>query len=68
MNWISVKKRKPKTDELVLLTNNEDPEYLWVVCGYIDRYRQWYNQFEDREWDANIHPTHWMPLPEPPKV
>lgn len=60
--WISVNKRKPRADRLVLCCHNKDK---WVVAGQIDEEGLWYNQFQDRYSDCNITVTHWMPLPKP---
>lgn len=66
--WISVKDRLPKNDDLVIITNIEDSDNLWVCCGYYRRTnRKWYNQFEGPRFDADIYPTHWRPLPKPPQ-
>lgn len=63
MEWISVKKRVPKLDdvyrmsELVLVTDGEN-----IRIGY-------YAKLEWKEFPINriMDVTHWMPLPEPPK-
>lgn len=69
MQWINVGKKLPKNDDLVIVTNTEDADNIWVCCGYYRRSnRKWYNQFEHPKWDPDITPTHWMPLPEPPKL
>ena len=34
--------------------------HRWIVN---DEDRGW---FEQRYWAEEIHPTHWMPLPDPP--
>ena len=57
--WIPVTERLPNAHELVLIYN---PGYL-MTTGFI---------YEDGRWrvrsvDYPDTPTHWMPLPEPPK-
>lgn len=57
--WIPVTKRLPSAHELVLVYK---PGYLMTV-GFL---------YEDGRWrvksvDYPETPTHWMPLPEPPK-
>lgn len=63
--WISVKKRLPKTNRRVLvyipeLFNN-------IQTAFYARY--WSENDEDwhEEWSTNMTVTHWMPLPEPPE-
>lgn len=60
-DWISVKELKPRHHVVVLVTNASDK---WINCGLWDG-REWYNQYDEQ--GAPIIPTHWMPLPEPPK-
>jgi hypothetical protein len=60
--WISVKDRLPDDDENVLAYNSES--------GDIDM--AWYNGYkwflEDTFECVELHPTHWMPLPDAPEV
>jgi hypothetical protein len=69
MEWISVKKKLPKINQLVIVTNisSKHKEDHWVCCGVILEDGEWYNQFQDSSSEPAIIPTHWMPLPEPPK-
>jgi hypothetical protein len=61
-NWISVEERLPQINTDVLVCNETDK---CVVCGFYDR-RKWYNTFD--ESGCEIIPTHWQPLPQPPKA
>lgn len=64
--WISVKDRLPKVETEVLLVF---PHNMAVGCinsrGYwkVNSGDDWYTFVADEETE----PTHWMPLPEPPK-
>ena len=60
MNWISVKDRLPKAYERVLCC---DGRFRSVYVGYIQEDKQ----RVEHEW-INPNTTHWMPLPEQPKV
>ena len=54
--WISVEDRLPNIDELCLLSmENRITKYRWVVIGYFHT-----------NYDEYV--THWMPLPEAPKM
>ena len=68
MEWQPIE-TAPKDGTLVIVGYPDtDIEEGWSVAG---EYRKengddgigWYNQFD---WDCQIHPTHWMPLPTPP--
>ena len=67
MEWISLKKQESPLNELVLLANNDSKhvEDHWVVAGERIGKNCYCNQFVDNDI---IRPTHWMPLPEPPKT
>lgn len=62
MKWISVKEKLPKKDELVIVCFNEKSvtfgkfieKNLWFVHGYY--------------WFQSTKVTHWIPLPNPPKI
>tara|TARA_R110000822_G_scaffold80191_2_gene191226 strand:- start:6507 stop:6710 length:204 start_codon:yes stop_codon:yes gene_type:complete len=66
MEWINVNDRLPNEEHPVLVCyedigyNCGFPEIL-AIDGSI-----WYRWFNGD--DSNMIPTHWMPLPEPPKT
>jgi len=64
MKWISVEDKLPKIDEDVLLYwENDYP----LDVGSMFKKNYWQRANGDMsEYDAP--PTHWMPLPEPPKI
>lgn len=64
MEWISIDDELPKINRRILVANANDK---WVVAGHRMNSGLFYNQFEDKFTDADIQPTHWMPLPKPPK-
>jgi hypothetical protein len=60
MKWIDVKKELPKEGSYVLAIDNED--YMWIVS---------YNKskgFTCPQEGWGMKPTHWMALPESPRV
>ncbi len=57
--WISIKDRLPEPGERVLLSDG-----TFVAEGYILFTGKW---MRNGIWVLPMHPTHWMPLPEPPK-
>ena len=68
MGWISVEDKLPQDNTHVFITQHEyddkeRPRY-YDVCLFIDG-----GWFDDNVEDAEkvYEPTHWMPLPEPPK-
>jgi hypothetical protein len=66
-NWISVKDRLPPKGEWVLswyLWGHEVNKLKWISPnGQLDFHRDYYGESESEDGG----PTHWMPLPEPPK-
>ena len=66
--WISVKDRLPKKGQYVLCVF--ETGYMVVACIYEkdEDVVFWRAQTDDGwECDMDSEPTHWMPLPEPPK-
>lgn len=77
MEWISVKDRLPKTQEMVLVkTRDQREEWQYIVLSLYDGkgfFIDTGNKFWSGPCDANIEfefeeITHWMPLPEAPKT
>jgi len=58
MNWIKISKIKPKVNRWVLLANCKDN---WVDRGELESNGTYINS------ECEVIPTHWKPLPLPPK-
>ena len=56
--WISVKDRLPKDDEIVIICTDKNFIYAGELIG-----DTWF--LDNDSWTATV--THWMPLPQPPK-
>ncbi len=63
--WISVKDRLPTDDETVLCYQPGRTSALPVIAWYDEETKGFQVAFTWQE--LLIYPTHWMPLPEPPK-
>lgn len=68
MGWISVKDKLPRNNQYVLAVfpNGE----MVVACVFdADEDVVYWRAQTDMGWesDMDFDPTHWMPLPEPPK-
>ena len=69
--WISVEDKLPDTKECVLVAD----WYSGVNYGMVKAYYNsaWFidkdsvDVYGDASVDLGFDPTHWMPLPEPPK-
>ena len=59
--WISVKDRLPKPGERVLVCVGA------VFEAFIDDHGKWQRYYSAPLNDVLGEPTHWMPLPEPPR-
>jgi hypothetical protein len=67
MEWIKVTDRLPEQDEYVLVLVEMNELYSKYMVGWYD-YGYGF-KFNELGKDINgIKATHWMPLPEPPKV
>ena len=55
--WISVKDRLPKDDEIVIICTEKGFVYAGELIG-----DAWF--LDNDSWTESV--THWMPLPEPP--
>lgn len=66
--WISVNDKLPKFGQYVLVRYDNDD--MAVACIF-DRAEDiiFWRATIDKGWcsDCDFEPTHWMPLPEPPK-
>ena len=70
--WISVEERLPEITETVLIAYKEKWEWEaeWtfdVDVGSLDITGREWNTYHDLYEGQELHITHWMPLPEPPK-
>ena len=65
--WISVNERMPEPDKDVLLCFGLG-DFRMAVGGKYELDEGWYS-ITDAEYytDCDTTPTHWMPLPDPPK-
>lgn len=63
--WIRIEDELPKNRLMVLLVAvNVGPQGNYTTdtyCGWRDGFEGW------SRWPHKFRPTHWMPLPEPPK-
>lgn len=66
--WIPVKERLPKTGEYVLVRYKNNDMAVACVFDSDENVTFWRAQ-TDEGWcaDCDTEPSHWMPLPEPPK-
>lgn len=70
MEWISVKERLPNENQEILFCNNDirdwngNPVQTTAHCGYFANNGNFYSWLDSLD---RFTPTHWMPLPEPPK-
>lgn len=66
--WISVNDRLPEQYKYVLAVFSNEEMVVACVFDYDEDVAHWRAQI-DMGWesDMDFDPTHWMPLPEPPK-
>ena len=57
MNWISIKKRLPRSNQLVVLAHKRSDVGIDVICS---------NGAYARKWCQKGFYTHWLPLPRHP--
>ena len=62
MEWIKVTDRLPENDDDVLVCYKTPDEGYIQTIAWPCKNLQWISIL-----GFNINPTHWMPLPEPPK-
>lgn len=60
--WISVKDRLPEENGEYLISTKDRVTSAYYECGR--RTSEWTDYYEGY---IDFEPTHWMPLPEPPK-
>jgi len=66
--WISVKDRLPKDDEVVIVMRYGDPDKEYSLAVYISDAGNWCIQpFRGVWYHSRSYVTHWMPWPEPPE-
>lgn len=56
VKWIPVTERLPERNNDVLIYNIEG----YIGTDFITKDGKWF-------WNEELPPSHWMPLPEPPK-
>ena len=61
--WVSVKDRLPEDGEIVLVCGSRGGVYT-AVLNKPGQYKGWHKLNSKSHY---CDPTHWMPLPQPPK-
>lgn len=59
--WIPVSERLPESGETVLVWNHGEVQMAWL--NYFTNGKAYFV----RDTHYNFEPTHWMPLPSPPR-
>ena len=59
--WISVKDKFPKRHETILIFSDEADILIGSYQG-----KNWWSDYGEVDYVLRV--THWMPLPNPPKV
>ena len=67
--WIPVTERLPSLHEDVLMYFKDDDNMAVGYLDDVDEDRTMWSAYSDGGYytDCDFEPTHWMPLPEPPK-
>lgn len=72
MKWISVDDRLPEKKSYCLIFVKKNNSWdLWderIVSGYIDEDGDFSDVIDGVTFNSKEDFTHWMPLPNPPKV
>lgn len=66
MEWISVKDRLPAINTWCVVLDNEYKPPIRDIAVFLDHIGGYYFCI-GRDVKQSWSPTHWMPLPEPPK-
>lgn len=66
MDWQPIK-TAPYEIDILIYSENYNPEYQIAWWCFRDEEKIWQGHADDGEVIEDIEPTHWMPLPEPPK-
>ena len=73
--WISVKDRLPNETRSYLVVLDNEVIDIRLFNSKNEPYQTWpsmLNKFlfldNEREWNSTKRVTHWMPLPDPPKM
>lgn len=58
----------PEGTDVIVFFPDANEEYQWMICHRLEG--DWYEQNADTSPDPidDVEPTHWMPLPEPPRA
>lgn len=59
-------KTAPKREAVIIYADGIVGEGDWKYYGEDEDQGWWWANLDD-EYGQRIYPTHWMPLPEPPK-
>lgn len=74
LNWISIKDKPPKESGTYIVYTHEGASAKgWVWCGNTVvvadyTFGIWWWHKNGNDFDITNNVTHWMPLPEPPRM